>query len=86
NLQSQAFTADNTQALLDSAAKTFINSSKGVSIQGNTAQLSSIYDWFAADFGGEKQVFNHIATYAPQYKNFSGKVKYEYDWDLNQAN
>ena len=86
NLQTQAFTADNTQALLESAAKTFINSSKGVSIQGNTAQLSSIYDWFAEDFGGEKQVFNHIAQYTPQYKNFSGNVKYEYDWDLNQAN
>ncbi len=86
NLQPHAFTAENTQALLDSAAKTFINSSKGVSIQGNTAQLSSIYDWFATDFGGEKQIFKHIAKYAPQYKNFSGKVKYEYDWTLNQAN
>ncbi|GEM74291.1 DUF547 domain-containing protein [Vibrio sagamiensis] len=85
NLQIQAFTADNTQAILESAAKTFINSSKGVSIQGNTAQLSSIYDWFAADFGGEKQIFNHIVKYAPQYKNFSGKVKYGYDWNLNQA-
>ncbi len=68
NLQVQAFTADNTQALLDSAAKTFINSSKGVSIQGNTAQLSSIYDWFAEDFGGKKQVFNHIAQYARNTK------------------
>ena len=86
NLQTQAFTADNTQALLERSAKTFINSSKGVSIQGNTALLSSIYDWFAEDFGGKKQVFNHIAQYAPQYKNFSGNVKYEYDWDLNQAN
>ncbi|MCQ9074260.1 DUF547 domain-containing protein [Vibrio harveyi] len=86
NLQTQAFTAENTQALLDSAAKTFINSSKGVSIKGNSAQLSSIYDWFAEDFGGEEQVFNHIAQYAPQYQGFSGKVKYEYDWNLNQAN
>ncbi|AUI85227.1 hypothetical protein BS333_01825 [Vibrio azureus] len=85
NLQTQAFTADNTQAILESAAKTFINSSKGVLIQGNTAQLSSIYDWFAADFGGEKQIFNHIVKYAPQYTNFSGKVKYGYDWNLNQA-
>ncbi|WP_431786473.1 DUF547 domain-containing protein [Vibrio harveyi] len=86
NLQTQAFTAENTQALLDSAAKTFINSNKGVSIKGNSAQLSSIYDWFAEDFGGEEQVFNHIAQYAPQYQGFSGKVKYEYDWNLNQAN
>ena len=74
NLQTQAFTADNTQALLESAAKTFINSSKGVSIQGNTALLSSIYDWFAEDFGGKKQVFTNIAQYATQYKNFSGNV------------
>ena len=86
NLQPQAFTAENTPRLLDSAAKIFINSNKGVLISGNTAQLSSIYDWFAADFGGKKQVFNHIAKYAPHYKNFSGNVKYKYDWNLNQAN
>ncbi|MGR5420599.1 DUF547 domain-containing protein [Vibrio sp. PNB22_4_1] len=85
NLQTQAFTADNTQALLNSAAKAFINSRKGVSVQGNTAQLSSLYDWFADDFGGKKQVFRHIVQYAPQYKSFSGKVKYEYNWDLNEA-
>ncbi|PFG45334.1 uncharacterized protein DUF547 [Vibrio sp. ES.051] len=85
NLLKQAFTAQNTQALLDNAATTFINSNKGVSIQGNTAQLSSIYDWFAEDFGGEQQVFNHITQYAPQYKGFSGQVKYDYDWDLNHA-
>jgi hypothetical protein len=85
NLQTQAFTADNTQTLLDSAAKAFINSKKGVTINGNTAQLSSIYDWFAVDFGGEKQVFNHIRQYAPQYNSFSGKLTYDYDWSLNQA-
>ncbi|MGP8307127.1 DUF547 domain-containing protein [Vibrio sp. YIC-376] len=86
NLQAQAFTADNSQALLESAAKAFINSKKGVSIEGNTARISSIYDWFAVDFGGEKQVFNHIRQYAPQYNSFSGQVKYDYDWSLNQAN
>ncbi len=86
NLQDQAFTADNTQTLLDSAAKTFINSKKGVSIKGDTAQISSIYDWFAVDFGGENNVFDHIRQYAPQYKRLSGRVKYDYDWSLNQAN
>ncbi|MEF1308497.1 DUF547 domain-containing protein [Vibrio mytili] len=86
NLQQQAFTANNTQVLLDNAAKAFINSDKGVSIQGNNAQLSSIYDWFAADFGGEAQVFDHIRKYAPQYNSFSGRVTYDYDWSLNQAN
>ncbi len=85
NLQAQAFTADNTQSLLERAAKTFINSKKGVVIQGNTAQISSIYDWFAADFGGERQVFDHIREYAPQYNSFSGRVTYSYNWNLNDA-
>lgn len=86
NLQAKAFTADNTQALLEGAAKTFINSKKGVTIQGDTAKVSSIYDWFSVDFGGEAQVFNHIRKYAPQYNSFSGRVTYDYDWNLNQAN
>ncbi|EIF8961129.1 DUF547 domain-containing protein [Vibrio parahaemolyticus] len=85
NLQTQAFTAESTQTLLENAAKTFINSKKGVSIEGDTAKISSIYEWFAVDFGGEKEVFNHIRKYAPQYNHFSGRVKYDYDWNLNQA-
>ncbi len=85
NLQAKAFTAENTQTLLETAAKTFINSNKGVTIQGDTAQISSIYEWFAADFGGEAQVFSHIRKYAPQYNRFSGRVTYGYDWNLNQA-
>ncbi len=86
NLQTKAFTAGNTQLLLENAAKTFINSKKGVAIEEDTARISSIYDWFAVDFGGEKNVFNHIRQYAPQYKRFSGRVTYDYDWSLNQAN
>ncbi len=86
NLQAKAFTAENTQTLLEHAAKSFINSKKGVTVQGDTAQISSIYDWFAIDFGGEAQVFNHIRKYAPQYNSFSGRVTYDYDWNLNQAN
>ncbi len=85
NLQAKAFTADNTQTLLETAAKTFINSKKGVTIQGDTAKISSIYDWFVVDFGDEAQVFNHIRKYAPQYNSFSGRVTYDYDWSLNDA-
>ncbi|HAS6066816.1 TPA: DUF547 domain-containing protein [Vibrio vulnificus] len=85
NLQPQAFTADNTPALLDAAAKEFINSAKGVSRQDNKAQLSSIYDWFADDFGGKAGLFSHIGRYAPQYQDFSGQIEYDYDWNLNQA-
>ncbi|WP_436322753.1 DUF547 domain-containing protein [Vibrio cidicii] len=85
NLQPYAFTASNRDALLEQAAREFINSSKGVDMQGNQARLSSIYDWFIEDFGGKAHLFEHIGTYAPQYRGFSAKVEYHYDWSLNQA-
>ncbi len=85
NLQTVAFTAENTNALLDRAAKAFILSEKGVKVEGDTAQLSSIYDWFAVDFGGEDKLFEHISQYAPQYMGFSGNITYDYDWALNDS-
>lgn len=85
NLQADAFTAENTQALLESAANTFINSNKGAQLKGKTLEVSSIYDWFAVDFGGEKQVLAHLAKYRPELADFSGKVRFEYDWNLNEA-
>ena len=39
NLQHKAFTADNTETLLEQAAKSFINSDKGVLLNDNGAQL-----------------------------------------------
>ncbi|GAM76871.1 hypothetical protein JCM19241_5767 [Vibrio ishigakensis] len=85
NLQTQAFTADNTEALLEQAASTFINSNKGANLKGNSLELSSIYDWFAVDFGGEKRVLAHLTKYRPELADFTGKVRFEYDWNLNQA-
>ncbi|EGA71884.1 hypothetical protein VISI1226_02999 [Vibrio sinaloensis DSM 21326] len=85
NLQPIAFTADNTEQLLEKAAKEFVNSDKGVlQLQGKT-QLSSIYDWFAEDFGNKQQLIQHLARYRPELANLSGKLSYEYDWDLNEA-
>ncbi|TKF91870.1 DUF547 domain-containing protein, partial [Vibrio sp. F13] len=45
NLQSQAFTSDNTEMLLELAAAEYINSDKGVLVNNNQLQLSSIYEW-----------------------------------------
>ncbi|CAM4422875.1 DUF547 domain-containing protein [Vibrio agarivorans] len=85
NLQTSAFTADNTQALLDQAAKEFITSSKGVSLIEGKLTLSEIYDWFAVDFGTKQQLFEHLAQYKGELKGYSGKVNYEYDWSLNDS-
>ncbi|WP_375752444.1 DUF547 domain-containing protein [Vibrio sp. HN007] len=84
NLQSQAFTSDNTESLLEQAATSFINSSKGVSISGKTTQLSSIYDWFIADFGNESDLIKHLRKYRSELPTNLGKIKYGYDWSLNE--
>ncbi|WP_435532836.1 DUF547 domain-containing protein [Vibrio hippocampi] len=84
NLQAKALTAENTEALLNTAARQFIQSSKGVELSGNTAKLSSIYEWFSVDFDNEGGVMAHIAKFKPELAQFNGKVEYDYDWALNQ--
>ncbi|WP_070970313.1 DUF547 domain-containing protein [Vibrio sonorensis] len=85
NLQRDAFTAQNTEMLLEDAAKQFINSDKGVLVHDSKVLLSSIYDWFSDDFGStEQQLFEHLSRYRPELKNYSGKVTYDYDWNLNE--
>ncbi|PMH39853.1 hypothetical protein BCU68_07080 [Vibrio sp. 10N.286.49.B3] len=83
NLQTYAFTASNTQALLEQAATQFINSDKGVKFSGNKLQLSSIYEWFIDDFGSQADLFSHLKTYRADFKVPPGKISYEYDWQLN---
>ncbi|MBW3697200.1 DUF547 domain-containing protein [Vibrio sp. T187] len=85
NLQSQAFTANNTQALLEQAAQEFVNSKKGVNISNGRLELSSIYEWFIDDFGSQPQLLQHLESYRKEPITFKGKIKYDYDWSLNQA-
>ncbi|WP_394248751.1 DUF547 domain-containing protein [Vibrio profundi] len=85
NLQPKAFTADNTNDLLESAAAEFINSDKGVSLKKGELQLSSIYDWFIEDFGTQVQLLQHLNHYRESPIRDHEKVKYDYDWSLNLA-
>ncbi|CDU06217.1 conserved hypothetical protein [Vibrio coralliirubri] len=86
NLQPDAFTSDNTEALLEQAATEFVSSNKGVLVTNDKLQLSSIYEWFAVDFGTEKQLFEHLNQYRAKSVPSANKINYEYDWSLNQAN
>ena len=85
NLQHKAFTADNTETLLEQAAKSFINSDKGVLLNDNGAQLSSIYDWFSEDFGDKSELIIHLKKYRSDLGTLSGEISYDYDWSLNEA-
>ncbi|MDF1556421.1 MAG: DUF547 domain-containing protein, partial [Deferrisomatales bacterium] len=86
NLQPEAFTAENTEELLERGAREYINHPRGARMEGEKLIASSIYDWFQVDFGGsEEGVLRHLRRYAEgelagALRNFGGKVSYGYDW------
>lgn len=90
NLLPEAFTAENTERLLESAARGYVNHPRGAELKEGRLFVSSIYEWFEDDFGGSRQgVIDHLRQYAEEplatgLKSFSGKMKDRYDWSLNE--
>lgn len=91
NLQTDAYTADNLETLLETGARDYINSPRGVSVSDGAITVSKIYDWFIADFGhDEKGVLAHLKKYAApalrkQLTDIGEIDGVAYDWRLNDA-
>ncbi len=91
NLQREPFTRDNAERLLEQAAGEYVNSERGVRLRDGRLLVSSIYDWYAADFGGsETAVLAHLRAYAatPLRERLAARRSidgYAYDWGLNGA-
>jgi hypothetical protein len=89
NLQAEAYTADNTEALLERGAREFINHARGVAIHQGRLQVSSIYIWFQEDFGGDAEgLMEHWQQYAnprlaEALEKYRGGLAHDYDWRLN---
>jgi hypothetical protein len=91
-LMPMAFTAANTEELLNRGAKDFINSEHGARFESDSRlQASSIYDWFQEDFGGsESGVIAHLRLYAnpalmAKLESATEVYDFDYDWTLNDA-
>ena len=90
NLPSKLWVGATLDADRDAAARAFINSPRGVKINGGSLKASSIYDWFKEDFGGSKtSTIAHFRQFAgPQLRaalDAGAKIGgYGYDWDLNE--
>jgi hypothetical protein len=85
-----AFTAANAEALLERAARAFVNHPRGVRIEDGRLVVSSIYVWFREDFGDgtDAGVIAHISRYAvPDLQRALagiGRVSdHDYDWAIN---
>jgi Protein of unknown function, DUF547 len=91
NLQPVAFTAANALALMQQAARDYINSPRGVSLRGGALVVSKIYLWFQSDFGGsDAMVIRHLLQYAgpEQAALLRGRTTIDdfiYDWRPNDA-
>lgn len=90
DLPDRAYTAARADAMLDAAARNFINHPRGFRREGDKLVASSIYDWFAVDFGRPDGVLAHARRYATPATRarFAGKRKpdrYDYSWSLNAA-
>ncbi len=91
DLQPVAFTAANAEALLEEAARAFVNHPRGVRVaDGGKLRVSSIYVWFKDDFGdgSDAAVVAHLARYAaPELKARLGGIAriddHDYDWAIN---
>lgn len=89
NLPLTAFTGTGLEQMLDEAARSYINASRGVSVRAGSLTASKIYHWFKVDFGSdEASVLGHIRKYAKpklvsKLRNVTGITDYTYDWDLN---
>jgi len=91
NLQPEAYTGDKADALLEKAAREFINHPRGVEIKNGRLKVSSLYVWFDDDFGGSAEgLMEHWQDYAAgaladALANYSGPLEHDYDWRLNNA-
>ena len=88
NLAPEAYRSDNVEALLEQGATDYVNHPRGARETEDDLLVSSIYDWWQADFGGtDAGVLAHLKRYArpelaetlDRYTEFDD----EYDWNLN---
>jgi hypothetical protein len=84
DLRREAFTIDNLDRQLDDQVLAFLNNpKKGLSMQGNTAVISQIFDWFEDDFKPLGGVGAFIQTYLPNTSFKDIEADLPYDWSLN---
>ena len=92
NLQATAFTAENKELLLEQGAIDYLAHPRALKFdEKGKLHLSSIFDWYGIDFGDEQsEILSSLAQWAPdaisdKLASYTGRVKYDYDWGLNDT-
>lgn len=91
NLGRSAFKGATLEAMLDSSARGYIGSPRGVRVREGVVTASSIFSWYGSDFGANQaEILDHIRKHAgPEHqqdlKGVQAIALFEYDWNLNDA-
>ncbi|MEM6769750.1 MAG: DUF547 domain-containing protein [Bacteroidota bacterium] len=87
-ITSFAYQPNQLESQLDRQTRLALNDATFIRVNGDKAELSKIFEWYASDFGGSKaNVLDFINKYRSQAIPASAKVSYyEYDWNLNNTN
>ncbi len=91
NLATVAYTQSNLEELLAKGEQDYLNHPRGVTFdKKGRLQVSKIFDWYGDDFASNKKDFvaylsRQHGTLSDKLKGYDGKIRYEYDWNLNAA-
>ncbi|MGR4000176.1 MAG: DUF547 domain-containing protein [Alphaproteobacteria bacterium] len=87
----QLWNSQTLQNDLNNAAISFVNSSRGVSVQNQQITVSKIYSWYIEDFNNDEQgVLQHLKQYAkPELASELNSINKlhnsDYNWDINSV-
>lgn len=81
-LYNRAFNAEKLESQLAARTEAFINNPNFNKISADKAELSALFQWYAADFGDLRAFINRYSTEKMEEKT---PIHYlPYDWDLNE--
>jgi hypothetical protein len=89
DLAERAWTAGRLEPMLEEATRRFVNHPRGARVENGRLTVSSIFHWYAEDFGGtDAAVIAYLRRYAepPLATALDGVTRvagHQYDWALN---
>jgi len=81
-LLNRAYTPETLDATLEARTKAFVNNKEFNTLLNNQANVSKIFDWYAADFGELKTFLNKYSV--SQVGRTASITFQEYNWNLNE--
>jgi hypothetical protein len=90
NLLDEAMTGARLEGQMATAATAFVRHPRGLAVAGGRARASSLFDWYATDFGGPSGVIAHMADVggaevAARLAGITAIAEHDYDWALADA-